>query len=377
MSRIRTIKPELFSSASAKRLPMGARWLFAGLLTEADDDGRLLASARKIAGNVFPNDDDVTEAHVEGWLCSLEAKGMIAFYVVGGVRYLHIPNFRKHQRVSHPTPSRLPAPPETSGATPEVLASPSGKAPEPLGKDLGSGIEVEREVEVEAAAPPPSLTPQETKPRDPSRQNRNVPVRAGTVVARIGIGGKGFMENPDDWPKTPAAFLEKHGAELRKRFPAYDGKQGRSPLLEVVTSKWESYTRKRDGEGGFGGRGPEEAFSALCAWIAKDYVSVARAWQQQGNVDTSDDDPVRRRAREAWWRRYQKGEDVGAFDPWFEKNRADFEKKPAPTTTEPHPADLVSPEEVRELLASARPKTGPPKRAPTSGGEAGSGREAS
>jgi hypothetical protein len=118
MARIRTVKPDYWGDPKTARLSLPARLLFIGLLTEADDEGRFLASGKKLAGSLFQNDDDVTPKKVLGWLCELETVGFVRRYTVEEVEYAHIPAFNDHQRISHPTPSRLPNP---SGTSPETF----------------------------------------------------------------------------------------------------------------------------------------------------------------------------------------------------------------------------------------------------------------
>lgn len=122
MARIRTVKPSFFSSYSMSKVPIEARYLFAGLFTEADDDGRMIDSAKKIAGAIFPHDDKVTVAKVDGWLNELASvKGedgspCIVRYETDGGRYLAIVKWADHQKISHPVPSCLPRP---NGHAPE------------------------------------------------------------------------------------------------------------------------------------------------------------------------------------------------------------------------------------------------------------------
>lgn len=125
MPRIRTIKPEMCGSPSMARVSLAARWCFVGLITQSDDHGRQLGSPRTIAGVVFPNDDHLTVAEVDGLLAELEDAGMIHRYEVDAVRYLQICNWEAHQKVSKPAPSRLPDPP------PEPPANPAGNRGEP------------------------------------------------------------------------------------------------------------------------------------------------------------------------------------------------------------------------------------------------------
>lgn len=145
MARIRTIKPDFWGDAKTARCSRDARLLFLGLLNESDDAGRQLGSARKVGGSVFPNDDDVSPKMVDRWLGELERERFIVRYVIENVQYIAIVGFTKHQKISHPTPSRLPAPSDnvlrSSGIAPETLPNVSGSD---LGKgsrnkDLGSG----------------------------------------------------------------------------------------------------------------------------------------------------------------------------------------------------------------------------------------------
>lgn len=97
MSRIRSIKPGYFRSASLARCSLPARVTFAGLWTEADDLGNGEADAKVLAGVLWPHDDNVTGAVVEAHLVELMATGHIAMYVVGDKRYFSICNWVKHQ----------------------------------------------------------------------------------------------------------------------------------------------------------------------------------------------------------------------------------------------------------------------------------------
>ncbi len=108
MARIRTIKPEFWGSPKTAKVSRDARLLFLGLLNESDDEGRQLGSARRIAGQVFPNDTDISTDLVDKWLEELEGAEFIRRYVVENVPYVLVIGFTEHQKVSHPSPSRLP-----------------------------------------------------------------------------------------------------------------------------------------------------------------------------------------------------------------------------------------------------------------------------
>jgi hypothetical protein len=113
MARIRTIKPEFFTSESVSALPYSARLTFIGLWTYCDDEWRGVDNVKLIRAAIWPLDDR-TLGDIEKDIDELAAHGMVVRYTVNGRNYLHIPGMGTHQRVNRPTGSKLPAPP-TSG----------------------------------------------------------------------------------------------------------------------------------------------------------------------------------------------------------------------------------------------------------------------
>jgi hypothetical protein len=109
MARIRTIKPNLFTSRTVSRWPIPARWTFAGLFTYMDDKGRGIDEARLVKAELYPLDDVMTVRKVEEHLSLITEHGPLCRYDVDGERYFHITSWREHQRVNRPTPSRIPA----------------------------------------------------------------------------------------------------------------------------------------------------------------------------------------------------------------------------------------------------------------------------
>lgn len=110
MARIRTIKPSFWGDEAVAELSRDARLLLVGLISAADDDGRFLASSSAIRGYVFPH-DSIAEKSLQKWLAEIAETEIVGFYLVGKRMYGHFPNYRKHQKISHPQPSPLPAPP--------------------------------------------------------------------------------------------------------------------------------------------------------------------------------------------------------------------------------------------------------------------------
>lgn len=108
MPRIRSIKPEAFTSEDMAAIPRAARWTFAGLWTYCDDEGRGRADPRLIRAALYPLDDDVTSQCIGSELSLLEQVGLICRYEHDGKGYFHVPTFKIHQHPNRPQGSKLP-----------------------------------------------------------------------------------------------------------------------------------------------------------------------------------------------------------------------------------------------------------------------------
>jgi hypothetical protein len=124
MARARTIKPQFLESRSMRAVSAMARLTFIQLWLLADDAGRLVVYST-LPRRLFPGDAEALTLF-PGWLDELEAQRCIERYTVEGWPYLRIVNWDRHQRIYHPTRSRLPARPpgfaKESGAIREARA---------------------------------------------------------------------------------------------------------------------------------------------------------------------------------------------------------------------------------------------------------------
>jgi hypothetical protein len=184
MARIRTIKPEFPQSETMGRLSRDARLLFIQLWTIADDEGRARASSRMLASLLYPYDDDARKL-IGGWLDELEREQCIRRYEAEGSTYLEIVNWLKHQKIDHPSKSRLPAFVEF----PRVFANVSRD----LAPDLGPRTSTLDQEDIRAVAP--ATRPEIEKdfdefwkaypkrdgsnPRNPARKSFLAAVRSG------------------------------------------------------------------------------------------------------------------------------------------------------------------------------------------------------
>lgn len=116
MPRIRSIKPAFFSDERMAELPRDVRLTFLGLISHADDEGRLKGDVRLIKAQIWPLDDDIDLSTIESHLGMLAdgAAGRIQRYEVNGRRYIQVRNFARHQYIQKKKASELPAPPPVS-----------------------------------------------------------------------------------------------------------------------------------------------------------------------------------------------------------------------------------------------------------------------
>lgn len=87
------------SSETVAKLSIHARLLFIWLITEADDEGRLLDNAKTISGTCFPLDDDIEVKDVSKWLEEIADVGLIRRYRRDEKSVIQITGWSEHQKI--------------------------------------------------------------------------------------------------------------------------------------------------------------------------------------------------------------------------------------------------------------------------------------
>ncbi|WP_432731453.1 hypothetical protein [Variovorax sp. W6] len=129
MARIRTTKPEFYTSEQVMNLSISARFAFQGLWIFCDDGGNHPASAKTLKAEVFPS-DDLTSTQVQALVDEMLEQGLLVIYEAGGKQYWHVTGWQRHQRIDKPNykhPKFGEASPLATGPVSE--ASPSAPAP--------------------------------------------------------------------------------------------------------------------------------------------------------------------------------------------------------------------------------------------------------
>jgi len=102
MSRIRTIKPEFWTSEQIMECSTSARLLFIGLWNFSDDAGVHPSSMVRVKAEIFPG-DDVQISKIQEWINELLDNDLIQEYSIDGKNYWIVTGWEKHQRIDKPT----------------------------------------------------------------------------------------------------------------------------------------------------------------------------------------------------------------------------------------------------------------------------------
>lgn len=157
MARIRTIKPEFFTSEDIVSLTPLARLFYVSLWCESDREGRLEWKPRTFKLRYLPGDDcDINDLGSE-----LIEAGLVVLYEIDGKLYGEIPGFKKHQVINN-RESESTIPPRVTTMNDASPTRESGVKAEGKGKE-GKGKEGREQREDVPPAAQPDPTPTKAK----------------------------------------------------------------------------------------------------------------------------------------------------------------------------------------------------------------------
>lgn len=200
MARIRTIKPEFFTSEDIVSLTPMARLLYIALWCEADKEGRLLWKPKTFKMRYFPADP----CDIELMCQELIDGGMVKLY---GEGYAYIPRFAVHQHLNpRETASQLPDPHASRRVSTRHDAS--ARDSDAQGGREGKGKE---EKTRDASGLPPGFS--EFWERYPNKRGRKEAIRAwqklspdeavqASILKALAWQGQG-----EDWRKEGGRFV--------------------------------------------------------------------------------------------------------------------------------------------------------------------------
>lgn len=192
--RIRSIKPEWIEDEEFNACSDAAIRMAKVFYALVDDEGRCRASVRALglAGWKFCDRIIDKTAHAQAAVDELVEAGWLVGYEVDGYQHWQVRNFAKHQKISHFTASKLPAPPEDSGEKPSApeVSRELRRTPEDAGK-LRPDMDLELDLEGSGR----------TRAREPADPESSRPTEQVIRRAYAEAWGKA---NAALWPQTQA-----------------------------------------------------------------------------------------------------------------------------------------------------------------------------
>lgn len=223
MPRIRSIHPSFWTDERMAELPFGARLLFIGTWTFADDEGRLEDNAQRLRLQVFPG-GGVTTPQVEEWLMLMSnPTGPLIKYEIEGRRYIQVRNFKRYQSPKNPTPSRIPPPPlSLTPLLPQDYPKTSPALPQ--------GYPLEREGEGER-----------DRERDTPKGARKLRASPDPRVKEVLDAVKAYFGYPAQGVPDPVPSYGKEGHAVKRMLD-----RGFSP--DAIESAWKGKVEARGGK---------------------------------------------------------------------------------------------------------------------------------
>lgn len=216
MARIRTIKPEFFTSEQVAECSPNARLLFIGMWVFCDDQGVHPASNARLKMEVFPG-DDFTRDDVGAMVSELIAAQLLTEYESDGEKYWLVTGW-KHQKIDKPS-KKYPLPFADN--------SPKGrrKVADASGTDVDVDVDVEGKGE-KVRSPNGSRLPADWQPSETEqrwardeRPDIDVPVEVERFrdywIAQPGVKGR-----KADWPATWRNWVRRADTARGGRRPA-------------------------------------------------------------------------------------------------------------------------------------------------------------
>lgn len=153
MPRIRTFKPEFFTSPDTAKVTFAVRIFYMSLWSWADDFGVGETNLNGILGHAFPDSDGFTRADLRGFCADVAQHYGVVFYTVRGRHYFYIPSWEKHQKLERREERRKYPTPDDPEATPDLRFQPRADSAPTSGAESGKSVlEGEREWEGEGEA---------------------------------------------------------------------------------------------------------------------------------------------------------------------------------------------------------------------------------
>lgn len=263
MARIRSIKPEFWTSAQVLECSANARLLFIGMWNFCDDAGRHPDSVKQLKAEIFPA-DEMTLAEIEEMVDELSSNDLIMRYVVEGKGFIQVKGWH-HQRIDKAQKPKHPAPINDGSSNVRGSLPPDRKGEDRIGEEGIGGEEGARQAHAAPTAKQPRVDSPEPisqpddRPDKPAKPKRARALNPAELVADL----------PGLSPEVARDYLDHRRAKGSRLTPtawkqiAAEVAQCRdSPddcLAEAMAAGWQGfkaewYAKRKRGDGGPPGR---------------------------------------------------------------------------------------------------------------------------
>jgi hypothetical protein len=230
MARRRMIDPSIWDDPDVAKLDHTGRLFFIGCFSNADDEGRLLASPAYLRSIIFKYDDLTLDQMKEIRDKVTQTCENLVLYENGNTQYLAFTKWRDYQSPSHAKSSRIPQPPP--------------------------GVTLHEILHPEDGEPHETLRPEDGEPHETGR-----PSLGQSSLGKVSIGKVSQVE--EDFSKVNEKdltdFLTETLEKYRPRGPGW--------LTEVLCKFWQQ---------SIGERMKQEVFTRTCEAV-KTYSSAVLA----------------------------------------------------------------------------------------------------
>lgn len=216
----RMITSDIWFNEKVATLPDAGRLLFIGIFSNADDDGRLKASAKFLKAHIFPYDNEKTTDIVRELRDKCAQVGLIRLYTNGIQELLDIPGWHEHQKIRKDryNPSNLLSfELATKGQPPDTQPTTEGR------HSIGEGRGVKSSVVKSKQTPKVSVA------------------LSDPTVGEIFTEMKSYLGYPDRVKKDPIPSYGKEGQAIKRML-------ARGFTREEVTGCWKQKVDARGGE---------------------------------------------------------------------------------------------------------------------------------
>jgi len=261
MPRIRTIKPEIWQDEKLAPLQPLTRLVFVGLISMADDAGRLVDNIKSIDGFLFPETKESSREPLD----ILARIGRIIRYTSSsGQKLIQITNWDRHQKVDKPAKYTLPAPSDAQPQEPQQLSEESRDSRESLAgssrSDLLPTTYYQRPTTISLVSDADEFeTCWSNYPKRSGSNSKRDALRAYQARRQLGVSTDDLLAGT----KRYAAYcetVEKTGTEFVMQGSRFFGPS------EPFRESWEPPTTSGNGRGrGNGKMSPSERIDATMA----------------------------------------------------------------------------------------------------------------